>query len=94
LSVAFRLVPQLLTTVEDHPVPDYGLTVSVAVLLTMLPDVAVIEVVWALLTSCPVATPALEMVAALLFDDFHVTASVMSMWLPFCNMPIAVKDSV
>ena len=63
-------------------------------LLTTVPEVAVIEVDWLVLTLWPVATPELLIVAALVFEDFHVTASVISTWLPFSNVPIAVNDSV
>lgn len=72
----------------------HGFTVKVAVLLTTLPEVAVIEVLCEVLTLCPVAIPVLAIVAALVLDDFQVTAFVMSTWLPFCNVPIAVNDSV
>jgi len=57
--------------------------VSTAVLLVMLPEVAVIFVVTVLLTLCAVASPELSIVAAEVFDDVQVTELVRSTVLPF-----------
>jgi hypothetical protein len=57
----------------------------------MLPEVAVIEVVSDALTLCPVAMPLLLMVAALVFDDVHVTPSVMTTLVPSSNVAVATN---
>jgi hypothetical protein len=58
-------------------------TVSTAVLLVMLPDLAVISVVPVLLTLCAVASPALSIVATAVFEDDQVTELVRSTVVPF-----------
>jgi len=67
------------------------LTVNTAVLLVILPEVALMFAVPAL---CPVAKPLLSIVATLVLDDFQVTASVMSTVVPSCSVPIAVNCCV
>lgn len=74
--------------------PSYSVTVNTAVLLVMLPDCAVMFVVWVLVTLCAVAKPELSIVAAVVLEDVQVTESVKSVVLPFCRMPIAVNCCV
>jgi hypothetical protein len=49
----------------------------------MLPDLAVMFVVAVLVTVCAVASPALSIVAAVVFEDAQVTESVKSTVFPF-----------
>jgi hypothetical protein len=58
-------------------------TVSTAVLLVMLPEVAVMFVVSVLLTLRAVARPELSIVAAAVFEDVQVTELVRSTVVPF-----------
>jgi hypothetical protein len=58
-------------------------TVSTAVLLVMLPEVAVMFVVSVLLTLRAVAKPELSIVAAAVFEDVQVTELVRSTVVPF-----------
>jgi hypothetical protein len=64
------------------------LTISCAVLLVTLEDVATMYVVP---VPCAVAKPLLLIVATLLLDELQVTASVMSTVLPSSNVPMAVN---
>ena len=54
-----------------------------AVLLVMLPDLAVMSVVPVLLTLFAVASPALSIVATAVFEDDQVTELVRSTVVPF-----------
>ena len=62
--------------------------VKTAVLLVMLPEVAVMCVVP---VPCAVAKPLLAIVATLVSDDFQVTAFVMSTVDPSSSVPMAVN---
>jgi hypothetical protein len=64
------------------------------VLLVIEPDVAVISVLWVELTLCAVARPLLLIVATLVLEDCHVTASVISTVLPSFSVPIALYCTV
>jgi hypothetical protein len=72
----------------------YGDTVRVMELLVMLPDIAVTAVVSVPPTVCAVAKPELSMVAAVVFEQFHVTESVRSTVFPFWRRPVAVNCAV
>jgi hypothetical protein len=76
-TAAPRNKPQLcfLVILSTYDVP---VTVSVAVLLVMLPDRAVMFVVSLLLGLSAVASPELSIVAAAVFEDVHVTELVRS----------------
>jgi hypothetical protein len=63
-------------------------TVKTAVLLVVLPEVAVMCVVP---VACAVAKPLLPIVATLVSDDFQVTAFVMSTVDPSSSVPMAVN---
>jgi hypothetical protein len=63
-------------------------TVKTAVLLVILPEVAVMSVVP---VPCAVAKPLLSIVATLVSDDFQVTAFVMSTVVPSSSVAIAVN---
>ena len=63
-------------------------------LLVMLPDLAVMFVVAVLEMVCAVASPALSIVAAVVFDDVQVTESVKSTVFPLWRMPVAVNWAV
>lgn len=52
-------------------------------MLVMLPDWAVMFVVAVLVTVCPVASPVVSIVAAVVFEDVQVTESVKSTVFPF-----------
>ena len=67
------------------------MTVRIAVLLVMLPEVAMIYVVP---DATAVAKPALLMVATLLFEELQVTESVISTWVPSCSVPKALYCTV
>jgi len=67
----------------------YGFTVKSAALLVTLPEEAVMYVDWEAVTLCPVATPVLTIVAALVFEDVQVTESVITTVHPSSKIPVA-----
>jgi len=66
----------------------------VMALLVTLPDLAVMLAVSALVKVCAVASPALSMVAAVVFEDVQVTESVKFTVFPFWRVPVAVNGAV
>lgn len=64
------------------------------VLLVILPDLAITLVVAVLVTVCAVASPALSIVAAAVFEEVQVAESVKSTVFPFWRMPVAVNCAV
>ena len=69
----------------------YGFTVKSAALLVTVPEDAVMHVAWEAVTLCPVATPVLAIVAALVFDDVQVTESVITTALPSSSVPVTMN---
>jgi hypothetical protein len=67
-----------------------GSTVSTAVLLVILPDLAVILAVALLLTVFAAASPESSIVATVVFEELQLTESVRSIVLPFWSIPTAV----
>lgn len=63
-------------------------------MLLILPDVAMMCVVADDVRLCPVATPLLLMVAALVFEEVHVTPSVITAVLPSSNVAVATNACV
>lgn len=64
---------------------------SVTLLLTIFPEVAVIEVVCVVVTALPIATPVLPILTTFVSDDFHVTALVASTEVPSLRIAVAVN---
>jgi hypothetical protein len=60
-------------------------------LLTTAPEVAVIFVISKLLTVLPTAIPVLDIFAAVVLEDFQITASVTSTEVPSLRNAIALK---
>jgi hypothetical protein len=69
----------------------YGLTVKVAVLLVMLPEVAVMYVAEEDVRLWLVARPVLDIVATLVFEEAQVTSSVITTVVPSSNVPVATN---